>query len=79
MRPLGPPSREIVFRVRVVRDVRAKLCARYPGGRVLARKPCLTPLLLRGAGKVCFAKQEFVFVFFLDQQICFFPLTKRSL
>ena len=27
MMPLGPPSREIVFRVRVVRDVRAKLCA----------------------------------------------------
>ena len=27
MKPLGSPSREIVFRVRVVRDVRAKLCA----------------------------------------------------
>jgi len=26
-----PPNREVVFRVRVVRDVRAKLCARSSG------------------------------------------------
>ena len=30
------PNREVVFRVRVVRDVRAKLCTRHPG--YLAKK-----------------------------------------
>ena len=47
MRPLGPPSREIVFRVRVVRDVRAKLCAMPPGCEGLRNFRVLL-LLLRG-------------------------------
>ena len=33
-------NREVVFRVRVVRDVRAKLCASYPGGVALAPDAC---------------------------------------
>ena len=36
-----PPNREVVFRVRVVRDVRAKLCAMLPGG-----SPCGTSNVL---------------------------------
>ena len=35
-----PPNREAVFRVRVVRDVRAKLCASYPGYLGLALEKC---------------------------------------
>ena len=35
-------NREIVFRVRVVRDVRAKLCASHPGYPGLATVPCPT-------------------------------------
>jgi len=33
-------NREVVFRVRVVRDVRAKLCASYPGGVAIAPDAC---------------------------------------
>ncbi len=39
MSPLWTPSREVVFRVRVVR---AKLCASYPANRGLASDPCRT-------------------------------------
>ena len=38
-----PPNREVVFRVRVVRDVRAKLCASHPWVLALAPDPCPTP------------------------------------
>ncbi len=38
-------NREVVFRVRVVRDVHAKLCASYPGYR--APDPCPAPAPLR--------------------------------
>ena len=37
------PNREIVFHVRVVRDVRAKLCANYPGDPGSAQLTCPTP------------------------------------
>ena len=37
---MEPPNREVVFRVRVVRDVRAKLCASYPGYLGLALEMC---------------------------------------
>ena len=42
MGPCESPNREIVFRVRVVRDVRAKLCASHPGYPGLATVPCPT-------------------------------------
>ena len=35
-----PPNREVVFRVRVVRDVRAKLCANHHWVLALAPDPC---------------------------------------
>ncbi len=60
--PLWIPNREVVFRVRVVRDVRAKLCASYPGYRGLAPDPCpiappaapaLAPALAPGVSGWC--------------------------
>ncbi len=42
MGPLWIPNRAVVFRVRVVRDVRAKLCASYPANRGLVPDPCPT-------------------------------------
>ena len=46
---MDPPNREVVFRVRVVRDVRAKLCAMLPGAWSLRDNRVvrlLLPLLL---------------------------------
>ena len=43
--PLWIPNREVVFRVRVVRDVRAKLCASPPWFLASDPGPC-PPLLL---------------------------------
>ena len=37
---MDPPNREVVFRVRVARDVRAKLCASHPLYLALAPDPC---------------------------------------
>ena len=45
MSPLWIPNREVVFRVRVVRDVRAKLCASPPWFLASDPGPC-PPLLL---------------------------------
>ncbi len=42
MSPLWIPNREVVFRVRVVRDVHAKPFASYLGYRGLAPDPCPT-------------------------------------
>ncbi len=43
----GSSNRQVVFRVRVLRDVRAKLCASYPTGTGLAQLRCpTTPGLL---------------------------------
>ncbi len=39
MNPLWIPSREVVFRVCIVRDVHAKLCASYLAYRDLAPDP----------------------------------------
>ena len=44
---MDPPNREIVFRVLVVRDVRAKLCARFPSIWPFRRALVLLLLLLR--------------------------------
>ena len=50
MSPLWIPNREVVFRVRVVRDVRAKLCASPPWFLASDPGPCppllSSPLLL---------------------------------
>ena len=40
---MDPPYREIVFRVRVVRDVRAKLCASPPWYLASDPGPCPPP------------------------------------
>ena len=49
---MDPPYREVVFRVRVVRDVRAKLCASHPLRLALAPDPCLAPPPRLGPGGV---------------------------
>ena len=43
---MDPPNREVVFRVRVVRDVRAKLCAMLPGAWPLRDNRVVLLLLL---------------------------------
>ncbi len=43
---MEPPTREVVFRVRVVRDVRAELCASHLWGEGLHNYRVLLLLLL---------------------------------